>query len=69
MVGQRQMISIGGDNLNDRNDNTLSVDPERQGLGIFDMTKMVWNDGNASYDASAAPYVSPAVVKSWYSEK
>lgn len=36
-----------------------------QGFGIFDLSDMEWKD---QYDAAAAPYVTPDVVKSWYNE-
>ena len=66
LVGNRQMLTIGGDDPNDRNNGTLSKDPARQGLQIFDLTEMMWTQG---YNAGAAAYKSPQVVKDWYSKK
>ena len=66
VVGNRQMLSIGGLNPLDQNTGTYSVDPMAQGLQIFDMTEMTWS---SSYDAQAAPYTSPQVVKDWYQQK
>ena len=48
----------------------LSVDSQipdflEQGIGIFDLSAMEWRD---QYDAAAAPYASPDVVKVWYNE-
>lgn len=40
-----------------------NADPWPQGLGVFDLTEMVWAD---SYDPSAGPYVTPKVVKEYY---
>ncbi len=68
-VGSRQLISIGGlDNGNRKfnySDIYQSPDPFTQGIGIFDMTSMEWMP---SYNANAAPYESPSVVKDWYAE-
>jgi hypothetical protein len=38
----------------------FTKDPWPQGLGIFDLTEMKWKD---SYDADAAPYVTPQQIK------
>ncbi|KAF2141130.1 uncharacterized protein K452DRAFT_288500 [Aplosporella prunicola CBS 121167] len=63
----RQVLVIGG-----QNDNLNSTarwqdpDPWTQGLGIFDMTALEWSDG---YDADAADYESPQVVKDWYADE
>lgn len=59
------MISVDGRVIN----TTESIprpslpDPWRSGIGIFDMTAMKWK---ANYDANAAPYVTPDVIKSYY---
>ena len=63
VVGNRQMITVGGQNINDQNLGQQSRDPFVQGVGIFDLTEMTWSSG---YDAHAAPYVTPQVVKDWY---
>ncbi|KAK2052192.1 hypothetical protein LY76DRAFT_527169, partial [Colletotrichum caudatum] len=61
LAGQRQMIVVGG---SDQKENPEGKDPFPQGLGIFDVTDLQWKGG---YDARAAEYDSPAVIKSWYS--
>ena len=60
------MLSIGGRNPLDVNSNTISTDSATHGLQIFDMTKMRWS---SKYDAEAAPYTTPQVVKDWYQQK
>ena len=63
------MASVGGIVVySNTNQDTYDVsggvaDPWQQGIGIFDMSEMQWKD---SYDASAAPYVTPDIVKSYY---
>ena len=47
------------------NDSSQITDFWSQGLGIFDLSAMEWKD---QYDAAAAPYVTPDVVKAWYNE-
>lgn len=64
LVGKSQMLSLGGLDPNDQR--SLSVDPAPQGIRMFDLTAMRWSQG---YNASAEPYVSPQVVKEWYSNK
>ena len=66
IVGNRQMLSIGGIDPNDANLGSISQDPINQGLQVFDLSDMKWISG---YDASAAPYQSPKVVKDWYHGK
>jgi hypothetical protein len=66
IVGNRQMLSIGGTDPNDANVGQLTKDPMAQGLQIFDLTRMAWTSG---YDANAPPYQSPQVVKDWYAAK
>jgi len=66
VVGNRQMLSIGGIDPNDANHVSISKDPIAQGLQVFDLTNMRWTSG---YDAGAAPYQSPKVVKDWYNAK
>ena len=73
VVGNRQMLSIGGlestydydDSLNNKTQ-WEKKDNFPQGLGIFDMTELKWSD---RYDATAAAYDSPELVKSWYGGK
>ena len=63
IVGNRQMLSIGGQDPTNQYNNTFTADPFLQGLGIFDLTAMQWSD---QYNADAEPYESSAVVKAWY---
>lgn len=66
LVGRRQMLSVGGtDGYLGFPDSLLDPDPWRNGLGVFDLTSMAWS---ARYDAGAAAYESPAVVREWYSQ-
>ncbi|KAF4626479.1 hypothetical protein G7Y89_g11680 [Cudoniella acicularis] len=61
LIGNRQMISIGG--VRDMLDNnTLFVDPW-EGLQVFDMTDLVWSD---RYSASKGVYERPGVVEEYY---
>jgi len=46
-------------------DNTTAADAWPLGLGIFDLSDMVFKD---HYDAGALPYTSPNVVKRWHTE-
>ena len=65
------MLSIGGLNRLDpyspnpelRN---YSQDSATHGLQIFDMTELKWTDG---YNANAAPYTTPTIIKDWYQYK
>ncbi|KAL8864588.1 MAG: hypothetical protein Q9174_007296, partial [Haloplaca sp. 1 TL-2023] len=63
VVGNRQMISIGGLDPTMVYNNTIAPDPFKQGLGVFDLTAMQWSD---RYDANAEPYVTPQIIKDWY---
>ncbi|KAL8730541.1 MAG: hypothetical protein Q9166_003995 [cf. Caloplaca sp. 2 TL-2023] len=63
VVGNRQMISIGGYDPTNSWDDTQTPEVFSQGLGIFDLTAMQWSD---RYDANAEAYETPAVVKAWY---
>ena len=69
-VINRQMIVVGGAVKTIADQNTFvnerytsEVDPWHQGLGVFDLTDMAWMP---SYDASAAAYVTPQMVKDYY---
>lgn len=66
VVGNRQMLSIGGRDPLDDGQGILSPDPIKHGLQIFDLTEMKWSD---RYDSNAAPYTTPQVVKDWYQKK
>ena len=61
------MVSIGGriaNSTESAKDPNLP-DPWHNGIGIFDMTAMEWK---TMYDADAAPYVTPDVVKKYYQD-
>ena len=64
--GNRQMISIGGV-VFDRSTSADSflvtggrADPWDNGFGVFDMVGLEWK---SSFDPSAAPYVTPDIIK------
>ncbi|KAJ9659749.1 hypothetical protein H2201_007185 [Coniosporium apollinis] len=63
VVGKRQMLIVGGLDLSQSPYAFSAGDPWRNGLGIFDMAAMTWAD---EYDADAAAYESPDVVRKWY---
>jgi hypothetical protein len=64
LVGNRQMVVVGGKQPW-LNDSSQIPDIWTQGIGVFDLSAMEWED---QYDAAAAPYVTPDVVKAWYNE-
>lgn len=59
-VGRRQVLSIGGVE-------TVNKDRDKapQGLLVYDMTAMKWND---FYDANLPAYEAPDTVKRWYKQ-
>ena len=61
------MISVGGIVKTNYSESVSPgesfTDPWSEGLGVFDMTAMAWKD---SYDADAADYVTPDIVKEHY---
>ena len=65
VVGNRQLLSVGGHDPNDSKYGYWSRDPWQQGLGIFDLTEMAWT---SSYNTNAAPYNTPQVIKDWYNK-
>lgn len=76
VIGNRQMISVGGKVANaseseaalDDNDtppDSSLPDPWQQGLGVFDLTAMEWKE---RYDADAPPYITPDPVKAFYQQ-
>jgi hypothetical protein len=66
VIGNRQMVVVGGVVIEPGVSSDAftvfggSADPWEQGIGIFDMSELEWK---ASYNASAATYVTPDVVK------
>ncbi|OAP64681.1 hypothetical protein AYL99_00653 [Fonsecaea erecta] len=65
VIGNRQMVSIGGRLPSSLKALGAEQDPWTSGLGVFDMTDFEWAD---HYDAAAAAYESPDVVKQYYSD-
>lgn len=65
MIGNRQMVSIGGRLPSSLQALGAEQDPWVSGLGVFDMTDFAWVD---HYDAAAAAYESPDVVKTYYAD-
>ncbi|KAK4452121.1 kelch repeat-containing protein [Podospora aff. communis PSN243] len=64
LVGKRQLLSVGGtDGFLGFPNSLLDPDPWKNGLGVFDMSRLAWSNG---YKADAAPYESPSVVSEWY---
>ncbi|OQO12636.1 hypothetical protein B0A48_02098 [Cryoendolithus antarcticus] len=64
-IGNRQMAIIGGLILGSAGEYDFEPDPWPNGIGIFDMSAFEWS---ASYDASAAAYVTPDIVKQHYQQ-
>ncbi|KAM0563725.1 hypothetical protein ACHAPJ_001457 [Fusarium lateritium] len=63
LVGNRQMLSIGGNDLGQQG-GWRDKDPWEQGIGILDLPNMTWSN---EYDADASQYDSPEVVRNWKS--
>jgi len=59
-VGNRQVLSIGG-----LDETREEKDKAPQGLLVFDMTNMKWND---FYDAGLPAYEAPGAIKQWYQQ-
>ncbi|KAM3070000.1 hypothetical protein ACMFMG_003964 [Clarireedia jacksonii] len=62
VVGNRQMISIGGRDPTSTAE-YATADPWNFGIGMFDLTKLSWTD---TYNAYASVYQRPAVVSEYY---
>jgi len=67
VVGNRQMISVGGVSAyaNAWTTNNPPVDPWAQGLGVLDLSLLSWS---AQYDPTAAAYTSPDMVQAFYND-
>jgi hypothetical protein len=65
VIGQRQMLSIGGQPMKwTSSDSNLSAqDPWANGLAIFDMSELTWS---FDYDANAAAYTPATLVSDYY---
>lgn len=66
IVGNRQMMSIGGRLVNTATTLGMQQDPWTSSIGVFDMTAFAWKD---AYDPHAAAYDSPDPVKQYYSSE
>ena len=66
VVGNRQMLSIGGVDATQEDPWSTPDLTNWNGLGVFDMSAAKWTSG---YDAGAAPYQRPQVVQSYYDKK
>ncbi|KAK7966083.1 Kelch repeat-containing protein [Apiospora aurea] len=63
---KRQMLSVGGSHGGlGFPKSELYPDPWKQGLGVFDLTDMVWK---SQYDADARPYDTPKMIQDWYAQ-
>ena len=65
IVGNRQMLSIGGYNPSNTSFSAAinDTDPFWEGIKIFDLTALRWTN---YYNASAAPYTAPTAVAAHY---
>jgi len=57
------MLVIGGYEVSSENAFGAVPDSWEKGLGIFDMTSLMWTDG---YNASAMQYERPSIVEDYY---
>jgi hypothetical protein len=59
-----QVISVGGlDGFRGFPASYSDPDPWSRGIGVFDMSRMVWSD---RYDSAHAPYETSSVIAQWY---
>lgn len=65
VVGNRQMLSIGGLNPSAASHTAAinETDPFWEGMKVFDLTAMQWTN---YFNATAAPYLAPSVVAAYY---
>ena len=64
IVGNRQMLSIGGLNPSAANKSARhDTDPFWEGVKVFDLTALQWTN---YFNATAAPYVAPSAVAAHY---
>ena len=65
IVGNRQMLSIGGLNPSAPNNSAAEneTDPFWEGVKVFDLTALQWTN---YFNAAAAPYVAPSAVAAHY---
>ncbi|OAG35070.1 hypothetical protein AYO21_10743 [Fonsecaea monophora] len=65
IIGNRQMISIGGRPPSTLNQFGADYDEWASGIGIMDMTELQWKD---HYDAAGAPYKRAQVIDNYYNQ-
>ena len=64
LIGNRQMVSVGGINPALGLDGGLgNADPWPQGLGIFDVVELEWTN---AYNAMAEQYMPATPIQNWY---
>ncbi|OAP56043.1 hypothetical protein AYL99_10195 [Fonsecaea erecta] len=65
VIGNRQMVSIGGRPPSTFNQFGADFDEWASGIGVMDMTELQWKD---HYDAGAAPYERSQLVQKYYDQ-
>lgn len=63
ILGNRQMLSIGGNQPSSSDGLGVALDPWVNGLGIFDLTNLEWV---SVYDPNAGNYETPVIVRDYY---
>jgi hypothetical protein len=66
VIGNRQMVSIGGRLPSSVDTLGLEQDPWTSGIGVFDMTAFAWVD---HYNAAAETYEQPDMVQQYYASE
>ena len=66
LVGNRQMLSIGGVDASQSDVWSVPDYRNNQGLGTFDLTNLEWT---SSYNASEAPYERAPMLQAYYDSK
>ena len=64
-VGNRQLLSIGGQDVSMMDPWGTPDTTNTQGIGIFDMSALNWTEG---YDATAKPYRRPDFIEKFYKD-
>ncbi|KIW26325.1 hypothetical protein, variant [Cladophialophora immunda] len=65
VIGNRQMVSIGGRPPSTFNQFGADFDEWASGIGVMDMTELQWKD---HYDAAAAPYERAQLIQKYYDQ-
>lgn len=64
VAGNRQMIVIGGaTTTTESTTDYVPVEPWPHAIGVYDLSALEWK---TDFDAEAAPYVTPDVIKEYY---